>query len=104
MKTTASRRDFLRTASAGAVAATLSASSYARVVGANDRISIGMIGCGRMGREGHMAGVQKHAKTENVEITAVCDPWRRAPRGGVGAGRRSGLAGRRGSSCPTATW
>ncbi|MBN1421054.1 MAG: Gfo/Idh/MocA family oxidoreductase, partial [Planctomycetes bacterium] len=71
----ASRREFLRTASAGAAAFTLAASSRARVLGANDRISIGIIGCGDRGRQAHMRGVQKHAKTQNIEITAVCDPW-----------------------------
>jgi len=76
MPHTSSRREFLKTASAGAVALSVKASSYARVVGANDRISIGIIGCGRRGFKAHMPGVHKHAKSENIEITAVCDPWR----------------------------
>ena len=70
-----SRRQFLAGASAGATALTLAASSYARVVGANDRISIGVIGCGVRGLEAHMPGVHAHAKSQNVEITAVADPW-----------------------------
>ena len=44
--------------------------------GANDRISIGIIGCGDRGSEAHMPGVNQYAKEQNVEITAVCDPWR----------------------------
>jgi predicted dehydrogenase len=75
MPSTSSRRQFLKAASAGAAALTVSASSYARIVGANDRISIGLIGCGDRGVKAHMPGVHAHAKTENVEITAVCDPW-----------------------------
>ena len=54
---------------------TLAASSYARAIGANDRISIGVIGCGDRGLKAHMPGVNAHAKTQNFAITAVCDPW-----------------------------
>ncbi|MBN2270598.1 MAG: Gfo/Idh/MocA family oxidoreductase [Sedimentisphaerales bacterium] len=71
-----SRRKFLRTAAAGSAALAMSATSYSRVVGANDRISIGVIGCGSRGVGAHMAGVNEHAKGQNIEITAVCDPWR----------------------------
>jgi len=76
MKRSVSRRQFLRTASAGAAALGLSASAYARVKGANERISIGVIGCGRRGVGAHMTGIHKHDKAQNVEITAVCDVWR----------------------------
>ena len=44
-----SRRSFLKTTSAGAAAITLTAASYGRVIGANDRIGIGLIGCGDRG-------------------------------------------------------
>jgi len=70
------RRQFIKTASVGAAAVAMSASSYARVKGANDRISIGMIGCGSRGIGAHMTEVNKYAKEQNVEFTAVCDPWR----------------------------
>ncbi len=64
------RRGFLGAATAG----TLSAASYARVIGANDRISIGLIGCG--GRSsGHRRMAKTSARDMNVEITAVCDIW-----------------------------
>ena len=75
MQNSYSRRKFLKTAAAGSAALALSAASYSRVVGANDRISIGIIGCGGRGLGAHMPGVNKHAKTQNIEITAVCDPW-----------------------------
>ena len=61
---------------AGGTAAAMSALSYSRVIGANDRISIGIIGCGSRGIDAHMAGVQPHSESQNVEITAVCDPWK----------------------------
>ena len=76
MQESFSRRNFLKTAAVGSAALTLSATSYSRVIGANDRISIGIIGCGGRGVGAHMAGVNKHAKSQNIEITAVCDPWR----------------------------
>ncbi|MCX7048418.1 MAG: Gfo/Idh/MocA family oxidoreductase [Candidatus Sumerlaeota bacterium] len=71
-----SRRQFIKTASAGAAALTLTAASYARVVGANDRIRLGIIGCGDRGTNAHMPGIHKHDKEQNVEVIAVCDPWR----------------------------
>jgi len=69
------RRDFLRTAAAGTAAAAMTAASQRRVLGANERISIGVIGCGQRGYGAHMTGVNKHAEAENIEITAVCDVW-----------------------------
>ncbi len=73
MRPQQSRRQFLKTTATGVA---LSALSYSRVLGANDRISIGIIGCGSRGIGVHMPSVHKHAKSQNIEITAVCDPWR----------------------------
>lgn len=77
MADSTSRRDFLKTASFGAAALSMTASSYARIVGANERIAIGLIGCGGRGQRAHMTGVHPHDKTQNAEFTAVCDPWRK---------------------------
>ena len=71
-----SRRQFLKTAAAGTAMAGLPAASYARVVGANERINLGLIGCGQRGIGTHMKTVAKHAKRENVTFIAVSDPWR----------------------------
>ena len=76
MKSSYSRRKFLKTTMAGGATLAFSAASYARILGANDRISIGIIGCGDRGLDAHMLGVHKHDKSQNVEITAVCDTWR----------------------------
>lgn len=76
MQSLYTRRKFLKTAAAGSATLALSAASYSRVFGANDRISIGIIGCGGRGLGVHMPGVHKFADSENIEITAVCDPWR----------------------------
>ncbi|NLS92603.1 MAG: Gfo/Idh/MocA family oxidoreductase [Planctomycetaceae bacterium] len=69
------RRQFLAAASAGA-ALSLTATSYARVAGANERIALGLIGCGGRGYEAHMKGIHPYDKQENVEFIAVADPWR----------------------------
>src|SRR5215213_9323847 len=78
-KSDLSRRQILRTtvaAAATASALSMTADSYARVAGANDRISIGLIGCGERGSAAHLPGIFKHFDTQNFEVTAVCDPWR----------------------------
>jgi predicted dehydrogenase len=75
MQSTPSRRQFLTTASAGAAMA-FTATSYARIAGANERIAIGLIGCGGRGYDAHMPGVHAYDKPQNVEFTAVSDPWR----------------------------
>src|SRR5438445_224226 len=71
------RREFLQKgAVAAAGSATLSgtALSYARILGANDRISLGHIGIGNRGRE--LDGIVASLKgTKNAEVTAVCDLW-----------------------------
>src|SRR5436853_5084534 len=66
------RRSFLM---AGAAAVGVSALSYGRIMGANDRISLGHVGVGRRGRE--LASVVASLKRgHNVEMTAVCDLWK----------------------------
>lgn len=58
----------------GGAALTTTALSYAKILGANDRISLGHVGVGRRGSELlEIAGRLKPA--HNVEMTAVCDLW-----------------------------
>lgn len=72
------RRSFLaRSAGAAAAAgASLTAASYSRAADANERIGVGLIGCG--GRSGAHRNVirQLARKGENIEIVAVCDVYR----------------------------
>ena len=76
MPTESTRRDFLRTATAaGVTAMSMSAASYARVAGANERIGVGIIGCGERGRGAHMPGMHRYDKEQNAQIMAVCDVW-----------------------------
>ena len=73
------RRDFLQKGAvmaAGSAALTSTALSYSRIVGANDRISLGHIGIGNRGSE--LDGIVASLKDKsNVEMTAVCDLWTR---------------------------
>ena len=63
MPTDIPRRDLLRGASA------LTALSYSRVLGANDKVQLGVIGCGERGRE----DMSNFLKNPSVDVTAVCD-------------------------------
>jgi predicted dehydrogenase len=60
---------------AGAAALGTSAYSYGRILGANDRLSLGHIGIGNRGREHDQMMVQLK-DSFNVEMTAVCDLWK----------------------------
>lgn len=77
-----SRRSFIgktTAAMAGAALASgsssLSAASYERVKGANDRINIGFLGCGARGN-GHQNMVKMSEKDKNLGVVAVCDIWK----------------------------
>ena len=61
------RRKFVTGLGKGAAA--LSAASYARVLGANERTLLGVIGPGARGQ--HVMGLFQ--KTEMVQVTALCD-------------------------------
>ena len=80
MPASSSRREFLQAASAGAIAATtLSATAVRAANAANDKLVVGLIGCG--GRGTHDANLFKN--TPNVEVAYVCD---------VDASRRENIA------------
>src|SRR5947207_12683477 len=71
------RRSFLgksALAITGSVVLPRTALSYARIAGANDRISLGHVGIGNRGRE--LDGIVALLKDKkSVEVTAVCDLW-----------------------------
>lgn len=64
-----SRRHVLRTTATSA--AVLTAASYSRILGANERIRLGLIGCGGRGRY----VLETFVKSDQVEVPAVCDVW-----------------------------
>jgi predicted dehydrogenase len=68
------RRGFLKHSASGAASFSLAATIPATVLGANDRLRIGLIGCGSRGNflmeQALLAG-----RSQNVEIAALCDVW-----------------------------
>jgi len=72
-----SRRWFLNKSASIVGAATVAgtALSYRRILGANERISLGHIGIGNRGRQLAWM-VAKLKDKHNVEMTAVCDLWK----------------------------
>src|SRR5947209_3426368 len=69
------RRGFIKTTAAGAAALALTATSYNRVRGANERIGVGFLGVG--GRcQAHLDIINKLAReNRGVAPVAVCDVW-----------------------------
>jgi predicted dehydrogenase len=84
-----SRREFIRTTTAGIAAAgavvgaapeasARPARTIRRVIGANDRIRVGIIGVKGMGG-GHLRNlVGPDMKADNAQVAAVCDVWETA--------------------------
>lgn len=74
---TTNRREFIRNVAVGAAGITIggavsgfTAKSYSRIIGANDRLSIALMGCGR--RVGaYYSAIQN--KNNNVDVAYICD-------------------------------
>ncbi|HEX4032166.1 MAG TPA: Gfo/Idh/MocA family oxidoreductase [Terracidiphilus sp.] len=73
------RRGFLKAGAAtlAATAVSWNASSYAQIVGANDRVRVGIVGCGDRMKQGDLPAFQTNAKDLNFQIVAVSDIWNR---------------------------
>lgn len=69
-----SRRNFLAATGAATAAVAWTANSYAKIVGANDRIRIGFIGAGGMGNA-HLGAINHLKEPDNVQAVAVADCW-----------------------------
>lgn len=75
------RRHFLKTSVKAATAtyiATMgfSAKSYARIIGANDRVRLGVIGFADRFRQSHLPCFMEHYKELNFDIVALSDIWK----------------------------
>ena len=93
-----SRRRFLKTAGAGAVGLALTpAASHARILGANDRVRVGLVGFSDRTRSSLLPALLRHAGELNFEVTAVSDIWRRRREEGGDVVER--LTGRRPALC-----
>ena len=81
-----SRRTFLVASGVAATTVALTAKSYARVIGSNDRIRVGFIGAGGMG-SGHLDACLALKDKDNLEFLGVCDCWKtRADQGAAKLG------------------
>jgi len=83
--TTNSRRNFIKLTGAGVAGAALAtrASSYASIVGANDRVRVGVVGFSERFRYALLPAFQTHAKELNFEIVALSDIWKLRREEGV---------------------
>lgn len=87
-----SRRDFIKQTtltSAGALlgANAFSASSYRKIIGANDRVRVGVVGFSDRHRSSHMPSFMNHYKELNFDVVAVSDIWNRRREEGAAAWR-----------------
>jgi len=70
-----SRRSFLKVAGAGIVLHS-TAASYARILGASDRVRVGVIGFSERFRDALLPSFQQHAAAMNFEFAGLSDIWR----------------------------
>jgi len=79
------RRDFLKAGSAALAATAVSwnASSYASILGANDRVRVGVVGCGDRMKQSLIPAFLEHNKELNFEFVAISDLWSRRREEGV---------------------
>src|SRR5690349_16137997 len=69
MQSRATRRTFVKSLAAAGLAAATPASSWARVLGANERLNIASIGTGGKGR----SDLESVAKSAAVNVAALCN-------------------------------
>ncbi len=97
------RREFLKLGGAAlaTTAVSWSAKSYAKVIGANDRVNVGVVGCGDRMKGALIPAFLQHAKEMNFEFVAVSDLWNRRREEGVAYIQK--LCGCRAMRCGTTT-
>jgi predicted dehydrogenase len=77
-----SRRTFVKQASLAGTGLLVSkmgwtASSYRRIIGANDRVRVGVVGFSDRHKSAHMPCFMNHYKELNFDVVAVSDIWNR---------------------------
>ena len=88
-----SRRDFMKTAALGATSVLVGsrALSYERILGANDRVRVGIVGYSDRCRQALIPSFQLHAQELNFDLVAVSDIWsRRRDEGAEALGKLIG--------------
>jgi predicted dehydrogenase len=85
-----SRKDFIRqtaitTAGISLGASAFSARSYNNIIGANDRVRVGVVGYSDRHRSTHMPCFMNHYKELNFDLVAVSDIWKKRREDGADA-------------------
>jgi predicted dehydrogenase len=79
-----SRRNFLKQSSLAALGAiAFSAKSYANIIGANDRVRVGVVGFSDRFRSSLLPSFTNHHKELNFDIVAVSDLWKKRREEGM---------------------
>jgi predicted dehydrogenase len=73
----ATRREFIQKTALGAAGLTVGAKSYSRILGANDRVRVGVVGFSDRFKGSLAPAFLSLAKEYNFEIVAVSDLWSR---------------------------
>src|SRR5258708_36608727 len=86
---TTNRRDFIRQTGMAGMATYMgamgfSASSYRRIIGANDRGRVGVVGFSDRHRNDHIPAFLKSYQEQNFDIIAVWDIWKKRREEGSG--------------------
>src|SRR5947207_11190158 len=71
-----SRRSFVKTAAIGS-AVLAAAPAWSRVLGANDRINIALIGLGARGSDHVDLVLQHRTNKQDIEVVALCDVYQK---------------------------
>ena len=71
------RRDFIKKSALAGLGMSFSASSYARIIGANERVRVGVVGFSDRFRSALAPSFASHSKDLNFEFVAVSDIWSR---------------------------
>src|SRR5690606_17659315 len=72
-----SRRNFIKTTAAATLGAmAFSPQSYARILGANDRVNVGVVGYSDRFRSSLLPSFLHHNKELNFDMIAVSDIWK----------------------------
>jgi hypothetical protein len=61
--------------SISAASTSMSAQSYRKIIGSNDRLNVGIVGFSSRARGSLIPAFQKHTKQQNCQIVGVSDIW-----------------------------
>ncbi|MEM7373344.1 MAG: Gfo/Idh/MocA family oxidoreductase [Bacteroidota bacterium] len=86
-----SRREFIKTTGLASAGLAMSARTYGRILGANDRVRVGVVGFSNRFKGSLSKAFMKHAEEMNFEFVAVSDIWNR--RREEGAAHLKSLSG-----------